>query len=94
MGRVKRFEAYAGGVELCNAFEELTDPVEQRRRFVEDMAARTRAYGPDFPPSPIDEDFMSALEQGLPACAGIAVGVDRLVMLLSGETDIDYTFWL
>ena len=58
------------------------------------MAARVRAYGPDFPPSPIDEEFMGALEQGLPPCAGIAVGVDRLVMLLAGEPDIDYTFWL
>lgn len=90
----RRFEAYAGGLELGNAFEELTDPVEQRRRFVQDMQARARAYGDEFPPSPIDEGFLAALEEGMPPAGGIAMGVDRLVMLVAGESEIDYTFWL
>ncbi len=90
----KRFEAYAGGLELCNAFEELTDPIEQRRRFVEDMNLRERAYGEAFPKSPLDEGFLAALEEGMPPSSGNALGVDRLVMLLCDETDIDLTLWL
>lgn len=90
----RRFEAYAGGLELCNAFEELTDPTEQRRRFVEDMNLRERIYGPSFPKNPIDEDFLSALEEGMPPSGGNALGVDRLVMLFANETDIRYTTWL
>jgi lysyl-tRNA synthetase class 2 len=90
----RRFEAYAGGLELGNAFEELTDPVEQRRRFVEDMELRSKLYGPGFPKSPLDEDFLRALEEGMPPAGGIAMGVDRLVMLLADEAEIDYTFWL
>jgi lysyl-tRNA synthetase class 2 len=90
----RRFEAYAGGLELGNAFEELTDPVEQRRRFVEDMELRARTYGPEFPASPLDEEFLQALEQGMPPSGGIAVGVDRLVMLCADEPEIGFTFWL
>jgi lysyl-tRNA synthetase class 2 len=90
----RRFEAYAGGLELGNAFEELTDPREQRRRFVKDMELRERVYGPDFPKSPMDEEFLEALAEGMPPSGGIAVGVDRLVMLLGDEPEIDYTFWL
>jgi len=90
----KRFEVYIGGIELANAFEELTDPVEQRKRFVDDMDLREKTYGPSFPKSPIDEDFIAALEQGLPPCSGIAMGVDRLVMLFANESDIDYTFYI
>ena len=90
----RRFEAYAGGLELCNAFEELTDPVEQRRRFVADMAARASAYGPSFPANPLDEGFLHALEEGMPPSAGIALGVDRMVMLFADEPDLDYTLWL
>jgi lysyl-tRNA synthetase class 2 len=81
---VERFEAYAHGLELCNAFGELTDPVEQRRRFTADLAAR-EARG--LPAYPIDERFLAALAE-LPASAGIAVGVDRLAMLLTGATEI------
>ncbi|MCC7442074.1 MAG: EF-P lysine aminoacylase GenX [Bdellovibrionales bacterium] len=90
----KRFEFYAGGLELGNAFEELTDPAEQRARFEKDMALRTRVYGPSFPKSPIDEGFLEALAEGMPPSGGIAVGVDRLVMLLADEPDIDFTLWL
>lgn len=90
----KRFEIYIGGIELANAFEELTDPEEQRARFVADMEARKRAYGSDFPPNPIDEDFLQALTEGMPPSGGIALGVDRLVMLLADEQDIQYTQWL
>ena len=90
----KRFEVYAGGLELANAFEELTDPVEQRSRFSEDMDLRERTYGPGFPRTPIDEGFLQALEEGLPPSGGIAMGVDRMVMLFADEPDIDFTFWL
>jgi lysyl-tRNA synthetase class 2 len=90
----RRFELYAGGLELGNAFEELTDPDEQRKRFVRDMEARVRAYGPEFPPCPIDEDFLGALAEGIPPSGGIAVGVDRMVMLFADEAEIRYTYWL
>jgi hypothetical protein len=90
----QRFEAYAAGVELCNAFEELTDPVEQRSRFEKDMELREQVYGKDFPRTPLDEDFLEALEEGLPPSGGNALGIDRLVMLLGDEPDIRYTFWL
>ncbi|OFZ18285.1 MAG: EF-P lysine aminoacylase GenX [Bdellovibrionales bacterium GWB1_55_8] len=90
----RRFEVYAGGLELGNAFEELTDPVEQRTRFAEDMELRARVYGNDFPATPMDEEFLGALEEGLPPSGGIAVGFDRLVMLFADEPQIDYTFWL
>jgi lysyl-tRNA synthetase class 2 len=81
----ERFELYAGGLELANAFGELTDPVEQRRRLEQDQAARRRAGAPVHP---IDERFLGALEQGIPPAAGIALGVDRLVMLLGDAADI------
>jgi lysyl-tRNA synthetase class 2 len=90
----RRFEVYAGGLELGNAFCELTDPVAQRRRFEDDMALRARTYGDAFPPSPIDEEFLAALGEGLPPSGGIAMGVDRLVMLLADEPDVSYTVWL
>ncbi len=73
-----RFEAYVGGVELANAFDELTDAREQRRRFEAERDERRRRGLAVYP---IDEKFMAALNEGLPPCAGIALGVDRLVML-------------
>jgi lysyl-tRNA synthetase class 2 len=88
----RRFEVYAGGLELGNAFEELTDPVEQRRRFTADLELRARAH-PDWPASPMPEAFLAALEDGMPPSGGIAVGVDRLAMLLAGEEDIEYVRW-
>jgi lysyl-tRNA synthetase class 2 len=81
----ERWELYAGGVELANAFGELTDAVEQRRRFEECRQERLASGKPDHP---MDEAFLEALASGLPACAGAALGVDRLVMLLAGETNI------
>ena len=90
----RRFELYAGGIELGNAFEELTDPGEQRRRFARDMEARARAYGPDFPACPVDEGFLGALAEGIPPSGGIAIGVDRMVMLYADEPEIGLTFWL
>jgi elongation factor P--(R)-beta-lysine ligase len=80
-----RFEAYVGGMELANAFGELTDPVEQRARFEDDLrirAARGRGI------HPIDEKLLAALEEGLPPSAGIALGFDRLVMLAVNATNI------
>ncbi|NDD90888.1 EF-P lysine aminoacylase GenX [bacterium] len=90
----RRFEAYLGGIELCNAFEELTDPAEQRARFIKDMELRAQIYGKEFPKTSLDEDFLEALAEGLPPSGGNALGIDRLVMLLGDEPDIRYTFWL
>jgi len=81
-----RFEAYVGGVELANAFGELTDPVEQRERFVEDQRVRKARSRPVYP---IDEKLLAALAEGLPPSAGIALGFDRLVMLATGAASID-----
>lgn len=78
----ERFELYLDGLETCNGFTELIDPVEQRSRFERDNAARTRA-GRE--PYPIDESFLTALEAGIPPCAGNALGVDRLFMALTGQ---------
>jgi len=82
---VERFEAYVGGIELANAFGELTDPVEQRARFEGDLARR-RALGR--PQYPIDDKLIAALAEGLPPSAGIALGFDRLVMLVTGADHI------
>ena len=88
-----RFELFAGGMELANAFEELTDPQEQRLRLEADMAERVRVHGPGAA-WPVDEDFLAALELGMPPCAGIALGLDRLVMLVSGARRIADVQWL
>lgn len=76
-----RFELVVDGIELANGFAELTDPVEQRARFQADRAQR-RAEG--LPDAPMPERFLRALEAGLPPCAGVAVGVDRLAMVAAG----------
>ena len=76
----ERFELYACGVELANAFGELTDPVEQRRRFEAEMDEKARVYGERYP---IDEDFLAALAL-MPDASGVALGFDRLVMLATG----------
>jgi lysyl-tRNA synthetase class 2 len=90
----KRFEVYAGGLELGNAFEELTDPVEQRKRFEKDMNLRTEIYGTEFPKNKVDEEFLAALAEGMPPSGGIAMGVDRMVMLFADEPEIEQTLWL
>ncbi len=85
----ERFELYACGVELANAFGELTDPAEQRRRFELEMREKQRVYGETYP---LDEDFLSALAI-MPAASGIALGFDRLVMLATGAPRIDLVMW-
>jgi elongation factor P--(R)-beta-lysine ligase len=85
----ERFELYACGVELANAFGELTDPAEQRRRFEDEMAEKQRVYGERYP---IDEDFLAALGS-MPEASGIALGFDRLVMLATGATRIEQVLW-
>ncbi len=85
----ERFELFVAGVELANAFAELTDPVEQRRRFAADMDEKARLYGERYP---IDEDFLAALAV-MPPASGIALGFDRLVMLATGAATIDDVQW-
>lgn len=86
----ERFEVYVCGLELANAFGELTDADEQRARFITDQQRKAALYGHTYP---IDEDFLAALEHGLPRCAGIALGFDRLVMLATGADDIEEVLW-
>lgn len=81
----ERFELYINGIELANGFHELGDAVEQRRRFAQENAAR-RAVG--LPIMPMDEHLLAALEFGLPDCAGVALGFDRLVMLATRKTSL------
>jgi len=88
----ERFELFIAGIELANAFHELTDPVEQRARFTADRACRHALSGaPDWP---LDEDFLAALAHGMPASSGIALGFDRLAMLAAGADRIDQVLWL
>lgn len=83
--RARRFEVYAEGIELANGFHELQDAAEQRRRFEADHAERRRR---GLPLPPIDENLLAALEAGLPDCAGVALGIDRLVMLALGKRSL------
>ncbi len=85
----ERFELYACGVELANAFGELTDADEQRRRFEAEMAEKLRVYGEAYP---IDEDFLAALAI-MPQASGSALGFDRLVMLATGASRIEQVLW-
>jgi lysyl-tRNA synthetase class 2 len=85
----ERFELYACGVELANAFGELTDPAEQRRRFEEDMREKQRVYGEAYA---LDEDFLAALAQ-MPEASGAALGFDRLMMLACGADHIEDVQW-
>jgi lysyl-tRNA synthetase class 2 len=85
----ERFELYGCGVELANAFGELTDPVEQRARFERAMAERARLYGDAYP---IDEDFLAALAF-MPEASGVALGLDRLVVLATGASHIEQVLW-
>jgi elongation factor P--(R)-beta-lysine ligase len=82
----ERFELYINGVEIANAFSELTDPIEQRQRF-ESWARERKVLGA--PVYPLDEDFLAALELGMPPSGGIALGIDRLIMVLVGASSLD-----
>jgi lysyl-tRNA synthetase class 2 len=85
----ERFELYACGVELANGFGELTDPTEQRRRFLMEMDEKSRVYGERYP---LDEDFLAALAH-MPPASGCALGFDRLVMLATGAPRLDEVIW-
>ena len=85
-GKAARFELYINGLELCNGFWELSDAHEQRARFLADNRERAQLGLPEMP---LDEAFLAALERGLPDSAGVALGVDRLLMLACGATHID-----
>jgi elongation factor P--(R)-beta-lysine ligase len=85
----ERFELYVCGVELANAFGELTDPAEQRRRLEAEMAEKSRIYGERYP---LDEDFLAALG-AMPPASGCALGFDRLIMLATGAQRIEQVLW-
>jgi len=88
----ERFELFVCGIELANAFVELTDSAEQRARFEADRDRRQALYGgPDWP---LDEEFLTALALGMPPSAGIALGFDRLAMIAAGADRIDQVLWL
>ena len=86
----ERFEIYICGVETANAFTELTDAVQQRYRFEQDLKAKQEIYGYSYPQ---DEDFLKALEFGMPESAGCALGLDRLIMLCAGADNIEDIMW-
>ena len=86
----ERFELYACGVELANGFGELTDPNEQRRRFVAEMDVKQRVYGERYP---IDEELLAALAL-MPPASGVALGLDRVIMLATGASRIDQVQWV
>ncbi len=86
-----RFELFVRGIELANAFEELTEADEQEARFVQDRARRRELYGSDWA---MDEDFLAALRHGMPATSGIALGFDRLAMLAAGAERIEQVLWM
>ncbi len=88
----ERFELFMCGMELANAFVELTDAAEQRQRFMHDRSRRHALYGTN--DWDLDEDFLAALAHGMPQAAGIAMGFDRLAMIASGATRIEDVLWL
>jgi lysyl-tRNA synthetase class 2 len=84
-GLVERFEAICNAQEICNAFSELNDPIDQRARFEEQMRAKAKG---EKEVQPLDDDFLRALEYGMPPTAGLGVGIDRLTMLMTGQESI------
>ena len=82
---VERFQPYVGGMEIGNAYSELNDPILQKQRFVEQMQER---HGGEEEKWTIDDDFITALEYGMPPTGGLGIGIDRLVMLLTNQASI------
>jgi lysyl-tRNA synthetase class 2 len=87
----ERFELYVCGIELANAFSELTDADEQVRRYQIEMDEKERLYGERYP---LDEEFIAALRHGMPPTGGIALGLDRLIMLACNTDNINDVVWL
>ena len=85
-GYVERFEAFAGGMEIANSYTELNDPDLQRRRFLDQEEMRLQYKDEEV--DRLDEDFLLSLEYGMPPTGGLGVGIDRLVMLLTGQPTI------
>jgi lysyl-tRNA synthetase class 2 len=81
--QVERFEGFIGGAELCNAFSELNDPIDQYNRFVAEGVNAGEGEG-----NPVDEDYVRALMYGMPTCGGFGMGIDRLVMMFANKDTI------